>query len=225
MLYDIVSAPTYSAVECHLDAGESIVGDAGAMAWMTDSIQTQTSTRGGLMQGLKRKLLAGESFFQNTYTAEQGPGTIAFAPGAAGDIATYELSNSELILERGAFLASQSDVTCDAKWDGFRGLLNEGMFLLRVGGTGTLFFHSYGGLEVVDVESEYIVDNGHAVAWEPTLEYQLTRGRKIRSFLFSDQLLLRFSGRGRLWVQSRSAHALASWVYPFRDVESQNDDD
>ncbi|MEO1994120.1 MAG: TIGR00266 family protein [Planctomycetaceae bacterium] len=225
MLHDIVSAPTYSAVECHLDAGESIVGDSGAMAWMTDSIQTQTSTRGGLLQGLKRKLLAGESFFQNTYTAENGPGTIAFAPGAAGDIQTYELSNSELILERGAFLASQQGVNCDSKWDGFRGLLNEGMFLLRVGGSGTLFFHSYGSLEVVDVESEYIVDNGYAVAWEPTLEYQLTRGRKIRSFLFSDQLLLRFSGRGRLWIQSRSAQTLAEWVYPFRGVESKNDDD
>ena len=224
MEYEIISAPSYSAVECHLDAGESVVGDSGAMAWMTDGIQTETSTRGGLLKGLKRSLLAGESFFQNTYTAENGPGAITFAPGAAGDIASYELSESELILERGAFLASQTGVDCDSKWDGVRGLLNEGMFLLRVGGTGTLFFHSYGDLEVVDVESEYIVDNGHAVAWEPTLEYQLTRGRKIRSFLFSDQLLLRFSGYGRLWIQSRSATALAEWAYPFRSVESKSDD-
>ena len=55
-----------------------------------------------------------------------------------------------------------------------------------------------------------------------TLTYQLTRGRKIRSFLFSDQLLLRFSGKGRIWLQSRSPRSLAAWVYPYRPVESSN---
>ena len=88
---------------------------------------------------------------------------------------------------------------------GLRGFFNEGMFVLRVTGTGTLFFHAYGDISPVDVSGEYVVDNGYAVAWEPTLTYQLTRGRRIRSFLFSDQLLLRFSGHGRIWLQSRSS--------------------
>ena len=61
------------------------------------------------------------------------------------------------------------------------------------------------------------------MAWEPSLRYQLTRARRIRSFLFSDQLLLRFSGRGRLWVQSRSPRATANWVHPFRPVKSKSD--
>ena len=75
----------------------------------------------------------------------------------------------------------------------------------------------------VDVNGEYVVDNGYAVAWEPSLTYRLTRGKKIRSFLFSDQLLLRFSGQGRIWLQSRSPRSLANWVHPFRRVESKND--
>ena len=94
---------------------------------------------------------------------------------------------------------------------------------LRVTGTGTLFFHAYGDVAQVDVNGEYVVDNGYAVAWEPTLTYRLTRSRRIRSFLFADQLLLRFSGRGRIWVQSRSPRALANWVHPFRRVESKSD--
>jgi uncharacterized protein (AIM24 family) len=40
--------------------------------------------------------------------------------------------------------------------------------------------------------------------------------------LFSDQLLLRFSGTGRIWLQSRSPRSLANWVHPFRRVESKN---
>ena len=126
------------------------------------------------------------------------------SPGSAGDICAHELSSGELLLEKGAYLASSEGVTCDAKWDGLRGFFNEGMFVLRVTGTGTLFFHAYGDVSPVDVSGEYVVDNGYAVAWEPTLTYQLTRGRRIRSFLFADQLLLRFYGQGRIWLQSRS---------------------
>ncbi len=222
MKYHIFCEPTFSAVEVSLAPGERVVGESGAMAWMTGNIKTQTSSRGGLMAGMKRKLLSGESFFQNIYSAESGPGAVTFAPGSAGDIAVHELTNGELLLEKGAYLASSEGVTCDAKWDGLRGFFNEGMFVLRVTGTGTLFFHAYGDIYPVDVEGEYVVDNGYVVAWEPSLTYKLTRGRKIRSFLFADQLLLRFSGRGRIWLQSRSPRVLASWVYPFRPVESKS---
>ncbi len=223
MQYEITCNPTYSAVEFHLDAGERIVGDSGAMAWMSANIKTVTTTRGGLLAGMKRKLLSGESFFQNTYYPEGGPGSVTLAPGATGDVRAHELQDGELLLEKGAYLASSEGIACDARWDGLRGFFNEGMFVLRVTGTGTLFFHGYGDIHPVDVDGEYTVDNGYAVAWEPALSYRLTRGRRIRSFLFSDQILLRFEGRGRIWVQSRSPRSLADWVYPFRSVKSKSD--
>lgn len=222
MKYKIICDPTYSAVAVDLEANERIVAEAGAMAWMTANIQTTTSTRGGIMAGMKRKLLSGESFFQNTYQPQDASGSVTFAPGAAGDIIAHELSSGELLLEKGAYLASTEGITCDSKWDGLRGFFNEGMFVLRVTGTGTLFFHAYGDVYPIDIDGEYVVDNGFAVAWEPTLTYQLTRARKIRSFLFSDQLLLRFSGKGRIWLQSRSPRSLAAWVYPFRPVQQKS---
>jgi uncharacterized protein (TIGR00266 family) len=223
MKYDINCDPTYTAVEVHLDSGERFAADTGAMAWMTSNIRTETSTRGGIMAGLKRTLLSGESFFQNVYFPEGGPGSVTFAPGSAGHVAAHELSNGELLLEKGAYLASSEGINCDSKFDGLKGFFNEGMFVLRVTGTGTLFFHAYGDIHPVDVDGEYVVDNGFAVAWEPSLSYTLTRGRKLRSFLFSDQLLLRFSGKGRIWLQSRSPRSLANWIHPFRRVESKND--
>ncbi len=174
MQYKIICDPTYSAVEVSLQAGERIVGDSGAMAWMSANIKTETTTRGGLLAGMKRKLLSGESFFQNVYYPAGGPGTVTLAPGSAGDICAHELVQGELLLEKGAYLASSEGVTCDAKWDGLRGFFNEGMFVLRVTGTGTLFFHAYGDISPVDVSGEYVVDNGYAVAWEPTLTYQLS---------------------------------------------------
>jgi uncharacterized protein (TIGR00266 family) len=223
MRYEIKSSPSYAVVEVALDQGDSITADSGAMAWMDTTIQTRTTTRGGALAGLKRKFLTGESFFQNTYTAENGTGTIGLAGGSAGDIVAHEMDNDELFLEKGAYLASHDSVVCDPKWAGLRGFFNEGLFILRCTGSGTLFFNAYGEIQVVEVDGEYLVDNGYAVAWEPTLEYRLTRARRIRSFLFSDQILLRFSGRGKLWLQSRSPQSLANWVHPFRRVERKTD--
>ena len=224
MDYSIVQSPSYSALEVRLAAGESIVSDAGAMAWMDPQIEVKTSTRGGVFQGLKRKMMTGESFFQNTYLAPQG-GEIGLAPGPAGEIRHLHLGDGrdELFLQKGAYLASSTGVNCDAKFDGLRGFFNEGFFVLRVTGRGDLFFNSFGDIQEVELDGEMIIDNGYAVAWEPTLTYKLTRGKKIRSFLFSDQLMLRFSGRGRVWVQSRSPQTFASWIHPFRRVQSNND--
>jgi len=221
--YSIQYKPSYSLLEVELAAGERIVADSGAMAWMEGPVDTKTSTRGGVLKGLKRKFLTGESFFQNTYSATGEGARVALAPGCAGDLVAYPLVDAELFLEKGAYLASDPGVTCDSKWGGLKGFFNEGLFILRCTGTGMLFFHAYGDIQEIEVDGEYIVDNGYAVAWEPTLDYRLTRARRIRSFLFGDQILLRFSGRGKVWVQSRSAQSLANFAHPFRRVQRKGD--
>jgi uncharacterized protein (TIGR00266 family) len=222
MQYEILCRPSFSLLEVTLDAGEKIVAEAGAMAWMEGPVRTETSTRGGMLAGLKRAVLSGESFFQNTYSAEGSGAKVSLAPGSAGDILPYELQGRELFLERGAYLASTEGVRCDSKWQGLKGLFNEGIFILRVTGDGLLFFNGYGDVQEIQVNGQYTVDNGYAVAWEPTLQYRLTRARKIRSFVFADQLLLGFSGTGKVWVQSRSPISLANWVYPFRPVKKSD---
>lgn len=229
MQHRILSAPGHALVEVDLEPDETVVADAGAMAWMSGDVDTVTSTRGGLFTGLKRKLLTGESFFQNTYRGGASGGTVGLAPGSDGDLVALELGadgvGDELFLEKGAYLASSEGVRCDAKWGGLRGLFNEGLFVLRCSGSGPLWFHAYGAVHRIDVDGEYVVDTGFVVAWDPGLDYRLEWGGKIRTFLFSDQLLLRFSGRGSVWVQTRSSRALASWVHPFRRVEKRSSDD
>ena len=220
MDYTIDSRPSYSLLEVTLAPGEELVTEAGAMAWMDSNLEVETSTRGGLMSGVKRAIGGGESFFQNTYTAQGGPGTIGLAPGQPGDIQSYELDGGELLLERGAYLASTPGIETNADFQGLRGLFNEGLFILRVSGNGMLFFNAYGDIQEIEVDGSYVVDNGHAVAWEPSLDYRLTRAGRIRSFLFSDQIIMEFNGQGRLWVQSRNPRSLANWIFPFRRVES-----
>ena len=75
------------AVARHLAPQDQKGGDAGGQRAVVQDIKP---TRGGVFAGLKRKILSGESFFQNTYTAGAGGGTIGFAPGVAGDIVAYD---------------------------------------------------------------------------------------------------------------------------------------
>ena len=223
MKYDIVSAPSYSLVELSLNSGVSVIVEPGAMAWMDPSIKPKTEMKGGFFAGITRKF-AGESFFLNTYTAEGGSGAIGIAPGYSGDIIVKELNNETLYMERGAYLCHVGNIETSATWEGFTGAFAEGMLGLRVSGTGLLFFGSYGDVQEVDVDGSYTVDNGYAVAWEQTLDYSIGRtGRSIRDFFFGDQLICRYHGNGKLWIQTRSPRNLAAWVHPFRSVKSKSD--
>lgn len=219
MQYSITGGDAYAVLSVTLNPGDQVVSESGAMAWMDSHVKVETAARGGMLAGLSRKLLTGESFFQNTYRVEGQPGTVAFVPGSPGAIVAHEMTG-DLNLEKGAYLASDPGVTIHAKFEGLKGLFNEGLFVMRATGKGTLFFGGYGDVQEVQVDGEYLVDNGYAVAWDAGLTYKLTKARKIRSFLFGDQLLLRFSGRGRVWVQSRSAVGLANFFHPFRRVQS-----
>ena len=167
MRYTIDHQPTYSILEVELRESEELVSEAGAMAWMSENVRLQTTARGGAIAGLKRTFLTGESFFQNTYRAEGGNGVIGLAPGQSGNIIAHDLNRDELLLEKNAYLASTPDIHTDSNFQGLRGLFNEGLFVLTVSGTGTLFFNGYGDIEKIDVDGSYVIDNGHAVAWEP----------------------------------------------------------
>ncbi len=53
-------------VEIELDPGEGIRAETGAMTYLEEGIEMQTSTGGGLFKGLKR-MMTGESFFITTF--------------------------------------------------------------------------------------------------------------------------------------------------------------
>ena len=185
------------------------------------NLTASTNMTGGILSGIKRGF-GGESIFLNTYTAGSGGGSIGLAPGDPGMIIDHDLAG-DLYLQKGAFIACQEGVSTDLKFQGLRGFFNVGLLSMRLTGNGKAFFAGYGDVEAIDVDGDVIVDNGHVVAWEPTLEYELSYRRGVRNFLFAEGMMLRFYGKGRLWVQSRNPLALADFMYPYRPVRSKND--
>lgn len=226
--YEISQCPDYSIVKVDLPAGGKIFSEPSAMVSMSPTVRLEAGFKGGLGKTFGR-MLGGESLIINTYTAQDGPGEVMFAGGAAGDITHYRLSGNSLMLQRGAYMLNSDGVEVSGKWQGAKGFFSgEGLVLLRATGTGDLFFNSYGAIMPIDVSGGFMVDTGYIVAFEDTLQYNVTvlpglrTGGKVKSFFFGGEgLVCQFSGHGRVWVQTRQIGSFLSWVNPFRPAKSK----
>jgi uncharacterized protein (AIM24 family) len=96
------------------------------------------------------------------------------------------------------------------------------LFLLRARGDGDLFVSSFGAITEIQVDGEHIVDNGFMVGFDAVLSYRLQKLPGLKTLFFGEGLVCRFSGRGRLLVQSRKPRALASFLHPFRPVKQRS---
>ncbi len=209
--------PAFTLARVALDQGESVRAESGAMVSMSGTVDIQTKMQGGFLAAVARSVLTQESFFQNTFTAARGPGEVTLAPSLPGDIRLRELRGDTLILQSGAYLGSDPRVEIETKWGGARTFFaREGLFLLKASGQGALLFSCYGAIvEVVVPPSGYVVDTGHLVAFEPTLEWNVEKVGGLKSLLFSGEgLVCRFRGSGRLWLQTRSFDAFLGEVIP-----------
>lgn len=204
--------PSYASLAVDLEGG-SIRTEAGAMVSMTDGIASETKIVGGLALGLVRKLLGGESLFSTTFS---GRGRLVLAPSMIGDVLHVPL-RGPLLAQRGAFLAAAPGVSFAPVWGGCRSFLGgAGAFLLRFDGAGDLFLGAYGAVVPLPVDGEMVVDTGHVVAFEPTLQYTLRGVGGWKSTLLSGEgIVFVFRGTGRVWLQSRNLGALVSWLSPF----------
>lgn len=217
MRHEILHKPSYALGRVFLASGEQIQAEAGAMVSMSDTIKMDTNVRGGLLGGLKRSVLGGESFFINTFTAEQS-GEVTIAPALPGDIDAIELNGNTLLVQSGSFLAAGTEVNVDTKWGGGRSFFSsEGLFLLKCSGYGTIFVSSYGAIEQIDLPAggQHIVDTGHMVAFDETVNYSVERsGGWISSVTSGEGLVCRLRGPGRFYMQTRSEQSLLSWLLP-----------
>lgn len=209
--------PSYSLLQLVLEQGEAVQAEAGAMVSMTPNVQMQTAARGGILGGLKRSLLGGESFFMNTFTCTSGQGELTLAPSLSGDVLHVPL-NGTFYVQSGSYIASTPSIQVDTKWGGAKLFFSgEGLFLLRCQGQGDLFVSSYGAIHAVQLAEgqQYVVDTGHMVAFEDTITYKVRGAGGLKeTFLSGEGLVCDFTGPGRLYLQTRSMDAFLKFLIP-----------
>jgi uncharacterized protein (TIGR00266 family) len=208
--------PGSSAAEIKLAPGQEFTAEGGAMIAMSPDVTMTTTTHkkssGGIMKGLKR-MISGESFFMNHYTAGSNGGTIWLGAVHAGDMMVKELNGEGLIVQGGSYVASTPEIEINMNWQGFKSVISkESLFWLSLKGKGTLIVNSFGAIYPIHVNGDYIVDTGHIVAFDESLNFSLTKAGKswVNSILGGEGLVCKFKGQGTVWIQS---HNTSSFGY------------
>ena len=218
MNVDIRYSPAFALAVITLPAGGEVRAEAGAMTSMSGGVEIETKAQGGMLAGLKRSVLGGESFFINTFRAPSG-GELTVSPTLPGDIVHLPVGSSgALMVQSGSWLASDPGVQVDTKWGGRKTFFSgEGLFLLRCTGTGDMIVSSYGAIERRALgQGEVLkIDTGHIVAFEESIGYQVNKVGGWKSTLLSGEgLVATFAGPGTLWLQTRSPADFIGWLIP-----------
>jgi uncharacterized protein (TIGR00266 family) len=221
MQVDIQASPSFAMGTIRLGADESVKVEAGAMTSMSGGVEIQTAAQGGLLGGLKRSVLGGESFFINTFTSAGG-GEVSVAPKLPGDLIHQPLSGGAMFVQSGSWVASEPGVEVDTKWGGAKTFFSgEGLFLLRCSGAGDMLVSSYGAIVERRLQpgEVYTVDTGHIVAFDEGVTYAVRKAGNWKSTILGGEgLVTDFTGPGRLLMQTRSPQDLIGWltaVLPF----------
>jgi len=203
-----------------LSPGEVVRAEAGALMYMTDTIDMQAKMDGGLLGGLKRKFLAGESLFITYFRGTAPGGKLAFAGPYPGKIIHMPLAGQQMLCQRDAFLCVTGDIDLSIAFTkrlgaGFFG--GEGFILQKMEGTGDLFIHSGGTIVAMELrQGERLrVDTGCLVALDPSVDYDIERVGGISTSLFGGEGLFfaSLTGPGRVWLQTLPFSRLAERIH------------
>lgn len=210
---EIRNKPSFANIHLKLGPGDQVIAEADAMASMSSTIDIKTQWSGGFSKAVLRRLLGSESMFVNIFSTES-EGELVLTQPFPGDIECIELKGNTLYLQPGAFLACEPGVKLGLGWAGVRMLVaREGLFRLKVSGTGRVWFGAYGGIFQRDINEEYVVDSGHLVAYEPSIGIRIgMAGGVFSSFFSGEGLVTKVTGPGRIYMQSRSFGGLAAWT-------------
>lgn len=216
MKHDIQGNPDYGDLRLELEPGEVAIVEGGSMSRMSHLLEMRTTLMGGLLGAIARKLLSGQSLLLGRYKGPSG-GWLNVSPRLPGCVLHRSLSGSSLRLTAGSFLACSEGIRLKTRFAGFRAIFSgDGAFVLDAEGTGDLFYSAYGAVQEEVVDGSLIVDTGHVVAWERSLDFRIRGMGGLKQTLFSGEgLVMEFHGRGSVWVQTRTAPATAGWLTGF----------
>ena len=218
MQVQVRQQPSFAVARMMLAPGEPCQVESGAMMATSYGVQVQSQSQGGIMKGLGRAFLSGESFFISTFTAPQNGGWVDVAANLPGDIQVITLDGrTGWAVTRGCWLASSHGVQTETKWGGMKNLMGgEGGFLTHATGQGQLLVACYGAVETITLQQGEMVtvDTGHVVAYADTVQYQIRKVATgiIQSMKSGEGLVFDFVGPGQIMTQTRNPSALVSWI-------------
>ena len=226
MRYNIVGEPT-PVVICDLEVGESMITEKGSMVWMSPNMRMETGSNGGLGKAFGR-LLSGDSMFQNSFTADGGPGMIAFASSFPGAIRAVEITPERpVIVQKNGFLASERGVDLSIFFQkrvgaGFFG--GEGFIMQKLSGQGLAFLEIDGYAVEYDLApgQSLVVDTGNLAMSDATCSIDVKAVKGVKNMLFGGEGAFNtiVTGPGRVLLQTMPVSGVAAALAPFFNTGS-----
>jgi uncharacterized protein (TIGR00266 family) len=227
--YEIIGSDL-QVVEVELDPGETVIAEAGAMAWMDDEIAFEakmgdgseaTSSFFDKVLGAGKRMITGESLFMTHFTNRgKGKKRVAFGAPFPGRIIPLDMAEhgKALICQKDAFLCAALGTKLDISFSrrlgrGFFG--GEGFIMERLQGDGMAFLHAGGTIVKKELKGETLfVDTGCLVAYTPGIDFDIQQAGGMKSMLFGGEgfFLAVLRGHGTVYLQSLPFSRLAERV-------------
>ena len=221
MKYEIKGTPL-PVVICTLDPNETIKCESGGMSWMSPNMKMSTNAGGGIGKAFSR-MFSGESMFQNTYTAQDGAGMIAFASSFPGEIIAMEVTpDKPVIAQKSAFLASSEGGDMSIHFQkklgsGFFG--GEGFIMQKFSGNGVVFLEIDGSVIEYNLAAgqSMLLDTGHLAIMENSVSIDIETVKGVGNVLFGGEGLFntKVTGPGKIWVQTMPVSSVAGSLAPY----------
>lgn len=209
-----------------LRRGETIFCESNAMVMMEDALDLTGHMQGGLLQAFMRRMANGESFFQQQIHAARGDGDCLLSPELPGGMETLTVGATQYHVADGAYVAATDGVQLTARSQGIGNALfgqTGGFFIGASSGQGQLVVSGFGSIFTLDVAlgKPITIDNGHVVAWDSSLRYELSTstsqsqgllGNLVNSVTSGEGLVLKFSGVGKVIICSRNRDSYIEYL-------------
>ena len=185
----------------------SVRVEPGSLYYMRGNLEIKTSTGGGLLKGLSRKILSGETLFINEI---HGTGEIFLEPSYGHFLLrSLTASDESLIVDKGMFFAGSSaiDVSAVMQKNVSSALFGgEGLFQTQVQGEGiAAFFSPVPEAEIQEIElkgEKLSIDGNFSLMRTAGIAFKAEKSSKtwISTSVSSEGLLQTFEGTGKVWI-------------------------
>jgi uncharacterized protein (TIGR00266 family) len=223
-----VSAQTKSGIKYHilgtvqqtlaveLQPNQVVYSDAGAMSWMTTTVNMSTKAGGGL-GGMLKRAVSGATVFVIDFSSTGAPGQAAFSTDFPGKVLPIELEAGQtVIMHKHAFLCAEKSVTLDVFFTRKLGaglFGGEGFILQKLTGPGMAFAELDGDAVEYSLKPGEVmkVEPGHVAMFEGSVAFDIEMIKGISNILAGGEglFLATLKGPGRIWLHSMTVSKMA----------------
>lgn len=225
MNFELEGNSGFQMAKIHLGNGETAKIENGAMVYMQEvklegKLNSKKKGVGGLLGAMAKSILSYESIFITQVTGTSADGVVAIAPTVPGTIVKLEVGANQYRLNDSAFFACDDSVSYKMQKQNvsqafFGG--SGGLFVMETEGQGDMLVAAYGDLVEVECTpaKPVTIDNEHVVAWDASLSYSIEVASGSFGITTGEGLVNKFTGSGKILIQTRNISALADAVKPF----------